>query len=233
MITSRDLEILRLINRYRFLGVREIAKIFSSVRGDGSKLAWENKQEKNRPISEHSVYTRMAELNKNNTVRYSRVLYGEPGVYFVNPFGVELSGGNLPAINEINLTGFQHGLACARCSAYLLEKYGGYWKTERELFRTVFLDANKKVSEANKVKIPDGILTLPNGDKIAVEVELSLKKTARLCELIDTYVGKIQDRQYRMVLYFASRESIKSKLTQIINERGITNMIQVHLMKGW
>lgn len=230
MITSRDLKILRMINRYGFLSAENAARLYSVVQSDGSLSNWESEGKANQPISLGVMYRRLQELNRQGLVKHKRVLYGVPGVSFLSAKGVTVSNSPLSAVKSVNLKSFVHRVECAKCSAVLLEKYGGYWETERELYKKVFEASRRRLHEASKVKIPDGVLTLANSNKIAVEIEITQKNNTRLRELVRLYTNQVKTGQYSGVLYYVSREAVRTRLAAIVNELGAMNVIKIQLL---
>lgn len=214
MITERDKNILKLINRFGFLGMAEIKK------------AWEiiNKES----LGERKIYQRMKKMKEIKLVSHQRIVYGSPGVYYLTRKGVEIAESELSAPHGVNLISYVHRLEVARVLIKLLEKYpGSSIKTERELFKIVYKTSGKILGEASKIKIPDGILLHDNGTKDAVEVELSKKTNTRLCQQIKQYKEELYCTKYNRVLYFCSKDSIIDSLKYIIQELGINDKILV------
>ena len=73
MLTDRDKNILKLINRFGFLGIAEI------------KRAWEITS--HEVLGEKKLYHRMKILKDLNLVHHKRVVYGRPGVYYLTQKG--------------------------------------------------------------------------------------------------------------------------------------------------
>lgn len=205
MITERDKKILRLINRFGFLGVAEI------------KRAWEiiNKE----TLGEKKLYLRLKKIKDLNLVNHKRIVYGSPGVYYLTRKGAEVAESELSAVSEINLISYVHRIEVNKILISLLERYpNSIVVTERELFKRVFLESGKSLGEASKAKIPDGLLIHEDGTKDAIEVELTKKTNSRLYQQIKRYKEELNFNKYSRVLYFCSRDAIIDSLRFIIEE---------------
>lgn len=214
MLTDRDKNILKLINRFGFLGIAEI------------KRAWEITS--HEVLGEKKLYHRMKILKDLNLVHHKRVVYGRPGVYYLTQKGAEVSESELSAISEINLISYSHRIEVNRILIKLLEKYpNSIAVTERELFKRAYLESGKVLGEAAKAKIPDGLLIHENGAKDAVEVELTKKTNSRLLQQTKRYREELNLNKYNRVLYFCSRDSIIDSLSFIVQNLNIANKILI------
>lgn len=222
MITARDLEIMRLINRFGFMSAENISAIYGLAVGDGGGEAWETSRERNKKIDAGIVYRRLKKLVDDGLLKRKRVLFEAPGMFYLTAKAVTLCDSDLSAITEISPSTFLHRIYILRVASELLGKYGGWWETERELYKKTF-----KRSNTAQVKIADGVLHVPNGGSAAIEVELTKKTNARTRQLLRQYTNDIKAGKYVMVHYYASNRSIKAQLTQAINELGAAQTIKV------
>lgn len=222
MITTRDLVIMRLLNRFGFMGAADVAAVFGLIAGDGGAAAWEQTQEKNKNIETKVVYRRLKKLVDTDLLRRKRILFDEPGMFYLTPKGVTLCDSNLSAIGDISPGTFLHRIYCLRVAAELLTKYGGWWETERELYKKNFKSLN-----TSRIKIPDGILHVPNGGTAAIEVELTKKTNSRIRQLLRQYDSDIKAGKYVMVQYYVANKGIKAQINQVVTELGAGQTIKV------
>lgn len=214
MLTERDKNILRLINRFCFLGIAEI------------KRAWFVMN--HEVMGEKKLYKRMKIAKDLNLAHHKRIMYGHPGVYYLTRKGVEVSESELSAVGEINLISYSHRIEVNRILIRLLEKYqNSFIETERELFKRAYLESGKTLGEASKAKIPDGLLIHENGTKDAIEVELTKKTNSRLYQQIKRYKEELNFNKYNRVLYFCSSDSIVDSLSYIVKSLNIADKVLI------
>ena len=166
MITERDKEILRLINRFGYLTAAQVSKLMR--------------------MSKRMTYLRLQKMVQEKCLNYRRVLFGQAGIYRCSLRGLEEIEAELGRF-PIRLQTLPHNLAVADIAAALLERHpGSKWTTERELRR----EAGQKFGVGLNIHIPDGVLILNNNKEIAVEVELTAKTKATLSKVLREYLRK-------------------------------------------
>ncbi len=185
-ITERDLHILRVINRFGFVDARFVSLYFN----------WHKKL----------AYRRLNKLLKNNFLEYEWIFQGLPGVYRVTRGGAELSQDHLQPIRKINLATYEHQIQVMNLSLQLLNEYGGEFVSERDLRHHLGINMNN-----SKVHVPDGALILGD-ERIAIEVELSVKSQRRLEKIFRQYR---KDFSYQAVWYFCGSQEVKNKLDKL------------------
>lgn len=197
-ITERDIELLRGINRLGFVDIDYVSKWFR----------WQPKL----------AYRRCRKLIQKNYLQHECIFHCEPGVYRVTQQGVLISQDHLPPLRKINVATYRHHLKVAKLALRLLEQYGGEFITERDLRHQLGINGLN-----DKQHVSDGILIL-NDQRIAIEVELTVKSEARLKKIIQQYR---KDFTIQAVWYFCGTQEVKNKLDLLIKN---TDLIKTHLI---
>lgn len=197
-ITERDIELLREINRLGFVDIDYISQWFQ----------WQPKL----------AYRRCRKLIEQNYLQHEWIFYAEPGVYRVTQQGVLMSQDHLPALRKINVATYRHHLKVAKLSLRLSAQHGGAFITERDLRHQLGINGLN-----DKQHVPDGILVLKD-ERIAIEVELTVKSEARLKKIIQHYR---KDFTIQAVWYFCGNQEVKNKLDSLIKN---IDLIKTHLL---
>jgi hypothetical protein len=177
LLTERDKEILRFISRFGYLCARHVIVAF--------------------PLSERVAYRRLQCLVQDGYLQRKRVLADLPRVYFLTQRGVDASGTDFGRVRNIRLQTLEHDLTVADVAVALMRLYpGSSWVTERELRRKAGQGFG---SIGAREHVPDGVLLLPDGKKIAVEVETSRKPHRRTERILRYYLRR---PDYIAVWYF-------------------------------
>jgi len=156
--------------------------------------------------SKQVVYRRMKLLGEEGYVIHERIFVDEPGVYRVAKKGVDVSGDDLGP-GKITIGTYKHDLKVVNLALELEAKTGGSYLPERRIRKEKGLQG---VGQAGHVS--DGILILPDEKKIAVEVELSTKGTARLEKILKGYVRLTE---FTAVWYFVESPAIAEKVKNL------------------
>ncbi|HEV8635670.1 MAG TPA: replication-relaxation family protein, partial [Chloroflexota bacterium] len=161
-LTDRDRAILRDAVRFGALTVEQIARRrFGSV--------W-------------TAYDRLKALATAGYLELVRVWHGAPGVNVATPEGTRVAGVGLPPA-RVTASTLAHHLAVADLAERLLAAHpGARWLTERELRSDAMAAARDRASGRlldGTPHVPDGVLVLPDGRRVAVELECSAKGGAR------------------------------------------------------
>ncbi|MGQ9512647.1 hypothetical protein [Thermodesulfitimonas sp.] len=121
-------------------------------------------------------------------VQRKRLLADLPRVYLLTQRGVDASGTDFGRVRNIRLQTLEHDLTVADVAVALLRLYpGSSWVTERELRRKAGQGFG---SIGAREHVPDGVLLLPDGKKIAVEVETSRKPRRRTERILRYYLRR-------------------------------------------
>jgi len=182
-LTDRDLKLFHWLNGFGFATVDQIAK------------HWD--------VSNVCVYRRMLGLSTAGYITHERIFHGKPGVYRVTAEGVKVAGGELSPLKKINLQSYHHDLDVLNLSFSLLEAHGqgSQFLPERWLRHEKGLRG-----VGQKGHIPDGVFATSDGQKYAIELEISLKGSRRRKKILDSY---LKNFDYQEVWYFCSRETFQ------------------------
>lgn len=146
-------------------------------------------------LSKTHAYRLLKRLRDVGLVKYRRVMYESPGVYFVSSKGAEYS--DLSPIDKVSAGKFEHQIMVNDVFIELSKMYPeSIWISERQLLRDKFQDGLGK-----RGHLSDGILVFENNKQIAVEVELNPKAQTRIEKIIRSYVTQFK---FHEVWYFCS-----------------------------
>jgi Mn-dependent DtxR family transcriptional regulator len=185
-LTITDIKLIRWVNKMKRVNVRHVEKFLH--------------------VSMSNVYRRLKRLVDNGYLVHEQIFHLKPGIYYPTWKGVNAAGDPLsPA--RVNLTEYEHDLIVTDIALYFEKKYG-YWKSEREIRS----DKGITLKSQNHVHIPDG-LTIIEGKKIAIEVELTQKGKERIKRIFSRH---LRSNDYDEVWYLA-KSNIKQNLEQHVN----------------
>ncbi len=178
-ITEREKEILQFINAFGFCEIVHIIKQFS--------------------MKQSRCYQVMEKLKRGGLVKHERVFYGRHGIYWVTHKGASYT--ELPPLTTIPLAHYGHQLTIINLYMKLQNLYPEIrWISERQLIQEKFFDGVGK-----RGHVADGILVYPDGKKIAIEVELTLKGKNRLQKILKGYV---RQQELSEIWYYCAPELI-------------------------
>jgi hypothetical protein len=125
-------------------------------------------------------------------------LHGDPPWIWLSMEGLRAVRHEIGELRRFEPTpgGLSHLFFCNRARLFVEErKPDGIWQSERQL------RAGHKPEQVQS-HLPDGLLILPNGHVVAVEIELSVKGYARLEKILRALAS-----QYQTVWYFCTGRS--------------------------
>ncbi|MFU8797325.1 MAG: hypothetical protein ACNA7Y_01315, partial [Gammaproteobacteria bacterium] len=140
-------------------------------------------------------YQVMQRLIDAKLVKHERVFYGRHGIYRLSRAGSRYT--DLPPLARVPLGSYQHEVTLINVYLKLATLYpDATWLSERRLKRDKYFDGVGK-----RGHLSDGMLILPDGKSIAVEVELSLKGKNRLESILKGYGSEFSIKE---VWYYCS-----------------------------
>lgn len=144
-------------------------------------------------------------------VSSGRFLHGDPAWVWLNAEGLRTVRHEIGDLRPFEPTpgGLSHLFVCNQARLLVEERHpDGVWQSERQL------RAGRKPGE-NQPHLPTGLLTLPNGHVVAIEVERSVKDSHRLKEILLALVS-----QYQAVWYFCTghSENVIKKVVKTLPE---------------
>ena len=131
-------------------------------------------------------------------VSYSWFLHGDPVWVWLSMEGLRAVRHQIGELRRFEPTpgGLSHLFFCNRARLFVEErKPDGLWQSERQL------RAERQPGQMQP-HLPDGILCLPNGHVVAIEIELSVKGYSRLEKILQALAS-----QYQTVWYFCTGRS--------------------------
>jgi hypothetical protein len=166
---------------------------------------------------------RIRALRRAGLLRSDRVLAGLPGVVRATPAGARRAGCDLPAAS-LDLARVRHSLALVDLSEELLAGHpGSMWTAERELRRDRMRASLAGERGERRRRVPDGLLTLRDGRRVAVELDLTPKRSARLDALAGAYAV---DREVDTVWWYLPSDSAARRMGALVAERGLEHLIE-------
>jgi hypothetical protein len=105
---------------------------------------------------------------------------------------------------------------------------GSAWTTERELRRDRMRSARAGGRWERQRRVPDGLLRLAGGTRVAVELDLTPKRSARLDLLAGAYAV---DRDVDTVWWYLPSEAAVSRTRMLVAARGLEHLIEPRLRR--
>lgn len=140
-----------------------------------------------------------------------KLIAGRPRVVRLLRAGAELAG--VPAFRETAPVTAFHQCEVARVRLVLEARPSPslgrlvHWESERA-FRSDLAAlglARRDRAEGDRVHVPDGVATYENGDRVAVEVERSVKAPARLARIVERLIT-----EYPVTLYAVADGQVRT-----------------------
>ncbi|MGO8687273.1 MAG: hypothetical protein ACLQT7_08880 [Candidatus Dormibacteria bacterium] len=172
-----------------------------------------------------SARRRLRTLGAAGLVISDRVLLTLPAVVRATPAGARLAGCDLPPAT-LDVARIRHNLALVDLSEELLAAHpGSAWTTERELRRDRMRAARAGDRWERQRRIPDGLLRLAGGRRIAIELDLTAKRSARLELLAGAYAV---DRDVDAVWWYLPSEAAATRMQRLVAQRGLEHLVEPH-----
>lgn len=190
MITDRDTKIMEWIGRNGTVTGYQVSEKFG--------------------VEIKKVHKRLGVMKNEKLVDHQKILFGQPGVYWLTADGVAISNSKLKPIKRLSMATLNHDVQLVSLSIAVEQKIGGQWQTAREIVAEQTDQSQNAVQRLNVIKMryPDGILRLPDGGKIAVELELTQKSAMRVRKIVSEYARTLLNGQYAGVWYVCRNRQI-------------------------
>jgi len=207
-LTPRDLEVLAYAVRHGMVTPGQLGNRFFS----------------SRPAARRALH----DLETAGLLVSDRVLAELPAVVRATPRGARLAGCDL-APASLDLARIRHNLALVDLSEELLAAHpGSSWTTERELRRDRMRTARAGGAWERQRRVPDGLLRLHGGQRVAIELDLTPKRSARLDLLAGAYAV---DRDVDTVWWYLPSEVAVARMGALVAERGLEHLIEPRLRR--
>lgn len=203
--TLRDVEVLKFINHFGYCSLPQIGKRFSLKAPRVYHLVW-----------------RLVQLG---LVKRNHIFHRQAGIITVTPKGASFT--ELPKLPRIMLATYQHDLGVIDLHLKLRQQYReAEWITERQLKHEKYF-----AGVGQKGHMADALLVMPNGDHMAIELELSFKGTGRLEKIFRSYRAS---HDIKEVWYFCSSvtlDKVQRVAKKISNDFIHQEFIKVHSLQ--
>jgi len=217
-LTQRDLAVLAFAAAHRFVTAAHIAVL--------------------PVVSEPAADDRLVELSDAGYLGREQVFDAEPAAHRITGMGLRAAGSDLPAPRRLNLAHYHHDDGLAWLA--LMARRGRFGELreiagERHMRSLDGRDGDPDTRYGvrlggigadgrPRLHYPDLILTRATGERVAFELELTGKTTARR-ELI--LAGYGADRRIDSVVYLVERRAVGDAITRSARRLGIEDMVHV------
>ena len=207
-LTPRDEELVRWVARHGLVSAEQAGRRFFP--------------------SMWAAWRRLRRLEAAGLVRREPAFRDLPYVVRVTGVGARLAACDvLPARLDPGL--LRHALAVVDLSDELLASHpGSSWTTERELRRDRMRAAREDPQERQR-RTPDGLLVLAGGERVAVELDITPKRTRKLEQLADAYA---LDPAVDSVWWFLPSATTAERMRKLVGERGLEHLIDPRVRRA-
>jgi len=207
VVMPRDVEVLAWTARHGMVTSEQVcSRFFSSLR---------------------ATWRRLGRLESARLIRRDRALISWRHIVRTSRAGISLADVDL-GLAPLDYVRMAHNLAVVDLSEELLAAHpGSRWLTERELRRDRMRAARRDPSVL-RGRIPDGLLVLGEGIRVAVELDRTAKRTRRLEKLVASYAW--QGEVDRVWWYMPSNAAVE-RVTDVIRAHGMEHAIEARLRR--
>jgi hypothetical protein len=207
-ITARDVEVLTWMGRYGMVTAAQVARRFF-LRDGGA-------------TGSRSARNRLSRLESLDLVRRDIPFARHPGVLRLTAAGAELADAHIAPAGWVPAE-IAHSLAVVDLMEMLASEHAGaVVRTEREI-RVDRGAEGRGRSIGTDGRIPDGELVLKSGRTVAVELDLTPKRSPDVARIIRSY----QRTEYSAVWWFV-RSAVVDRMTGVVHEAKASKLIEIH-----
>lgn len=206
-ITGRDVEICKFILEMKFSTVEEIHKRFFKLTLLGTTSA-----------GIRVAQSRLMILEYRGLLVSKNYFHNKRKIYFPTIKALKLVSTLRPAsllpfpIKNVDIRTFEHDYLLLKLRILLEERFGARDWISDKLLR----EFPELCADLDESQIPDAIYVNPEGEKIAFELEISLKGLAKYREKIRRYVNIIRQepgkRPFDKVYFVCAKDIVKKHL---------------------
>jgi len=210
-VTPRDVELLGWMGRHGVVTAEQVARRWFT-REDGS-------------VGQRAAYDRLRKLQELGLISRTPTFWKEPAVLRLTTVGCGLASIDvLPA--RLVLPEVRHTLAVVDLMERLLiENPGARLLTERELRGQRHRGLQDGSRKSGKGRVPDGMLRLADGLTVAVELDLTSKRTRDIEQIVRAYSAERID----WVWWFCRSEEEATRVRQAVRKERADNLIDVQV----
>ena len=223
-LTDRDLELLAFVAAHRFVHAAHVQAWLGTDRS--------------------IAYRRLTLLAGAGLLRYERVFHAQPGVFLISHGGLAVIDSPLPK-PQIDLRTYRHELGAVWL--WLAGRRGDHGSVER-LWTEREMRHHDQTSDPvhddrfgaplggcdrggqPRVHYPDVLVISPDGSRVALELELSLKGRRRLEEILLAYT---LDQRIERVVYVTDQPAVARKLELLGAGLQLDQRLVVRYFPAW
>ena len=211
-VTERDIEILQWVGRHGLVTPDQL----------GRKFFWRDGDK----VGQRAAYDRIRKLAELGLLERLPTFYRQPQVLRVTRVGANLGNNDVGPANLV-LSDVTHAIALVDLTEHLLKtNKGSTLETERE-FRARRLRAiRERNQQLGKGRIPDAVLTLAKGDVVAIELDLTPKRSRDIERIVRSFMYE----HVKNVWWFCTSKEIADRVREVVRQRRADDFITV---KTW
>lgn len=207
-VTDLEIEILTWIGRHGVVTAHQVAKHFFS-RDDGS-------------VGIHATSNRLRKLEALRYVDRRISAAGQASVFRLTETGTDVTDGAIRPAGWVPGE-LEHSLALVDLLEGLVTEHpGATYRTEREI-RTDRGRKERGRSTAADGRVPDGELLLPSGKVVALELDLTAKRSRDVEIVVHNYTRSAYDA----VWWFVRPASV-GRMEEAVRAQSATRLVDVH-----
>lgn len=209
----RDIDVLTWIGRYGIVRETQLAARFFR-RDDGS-------------VGARSATNEVRKLEGLGLLIRAIPQAHHPTVLRISDAGADLVDADIRPAGWVPAE-LAHSLAVVDLMESLLAEHpGSSVVTERQIRVARGHDDHAGPTHATG-RVPDGVLVLKNGKRIAVELDLTAKRSPDVAAIIRTYQ---KHGDYSAVWWFV-RPGVVARMTEVVKESKASRLVEVHAWEG-
>jgi hypothetical protein len=192
-------------------------------------------------VSEAFAYRRLSRLAGVGLLNYQRIFHAQPGCYLITNGGLAVIDSALPR-PSIDLRTYGHDLGVVWL--WLGAREGRFGCPDRLLSERLMRSCEQGGDGAAverfgvpvegydrsgrpRIHYPDVLVVAPDGGRVALELELSLKSRHRLERILVGYGG---ERRLRCVVYVTHSRSVANAVQGVAASFGLGDLIDVRYL---
>jgi len=196
-LTERDSQALSWIGQQYAIRLDQLQILLARLGGPGE---YDRKPKEKGRLTQKRTMDLVRRWERRGLGSYGWFLRGYPAWVWLSAQGLQAVRQQIGDLRsfEPTVAGLSRLFFCDQARLLVEERYpDGVWQSERQL------RAGRKPGE-RPPHLPDGLLTLPNGHIVAMEIERSVKEYGRLKKILQALAS-----QYQTVWYFCTGPSEK------------------------
>lgn len=213
VVTDRDMSILQWIGRHGIVTPTQVATHFF-LREDGTAGTW-------------AAYRRLRILEQLGLLQRDRTFWRESSVLRVTTAAARLADLQIRPARLVPAE-VRHSLAVVDLIEFLIAKNGKRTQvvTEREMRANRRRDLRRDPRNTGSGRIPDAEIRLPSGERVAIELDLTPKRSVDYEGILQSYITQ----NYDAIWWYVS-PGVVSRLRRIVAENRADDFVSVEAWK--